>query len=577
MNDNIFLVGHRGTGKSSLLKRLAQYFPERKCLDLDAEIERRYSKSISEIFSQGEKNFRAIEEKILEEITQQHNAPLIVALGAGFESKIPAGKIIWIRRESDSEGRIFFDRPRLNRNLSPIDEYLERFAERESRYLKLADEVWTLPEGSFELCEFEKIFFQNKINNLGGTLSIKSEHLLRENFKQWAQSWISRGLEFFELRNDLLTETQLEKALSVIPKEKRLISLRPSGAWNVDSSLAKLIDIDVELGIKRQLKNNEFYSWHQKKNSLKESLDFIKEFSNNTHFFKWSPIVDNMSELREIHKSLKEYPYIEFYPRRTDSKNSRWNWYRLLNFKRYKLSFLRESQGTSLDQPTLAQVLMLPNHFNEFAAILGDPVGHSYSPSFHYNFFNKRRMPYFAIPLSRDEATNENVEFLYSLGLRAASVTSPLKQAFSSSPMNTFIWKSSKESIHVNTDLVALKKLISKFKAEETLCWGAGAVSQVISGFLKGVQIVSIRSIENFTEIDKTKIKNIIWCAGPNCKVYPVGINPEIVYDLSYQESSLARDYALQSNAKYKSGLELFIEQAKLQQVFFSEHLFNLE
>ncbi len=572
MSDNIYLIGHRGTGKSSLLKRLAQYFPDRICLDLDAEIERRYSKSIFEIFSEGEKNFRALEEKVLSEITQQNNSPKIVALGAGFEGKIPAGKIIWIRRESDSAGRVFFDRPRLNESVSPLEEYLERFAEREARYLKKADDVWTLPEGLFELCEFEKNFFQSKINNLGGTLSLKPEHLIRENFKEWVHSWITRGLEFFELRNDLLTETQLEKALSVIPKEKRLISLRPSGAWDIDSSQAQLVDIDVELGSKKQLKNNEFYSWHQKKDSIKESISFIEEFSNNINFFKWSPIVNNLSELREIHNFLKEIPYIEFYPRSPDSKNPKWNWYRLLKFKRYKLSFLREAQGTSLDQPTLTQVLMLPNYFNEFAAILGDPVSHSYSPIFHYNFFNKRRMPYFAIPLSRDEVANENIEFLYSLGLRAASVTSPLKQALSSSPMNTYIWKSSSESLNINTDYEALKKLIYKFQVDETLCWGAGAMSQVISELLKGLQIVSIRNFENFTDLDKKKIKNIIWCAGPNCKIFPDGINPENVYDLSYQESSFAREYALQKNAKYVSGLELFIEQAKLQQVFFSEH-----
>ena len=68
------LIGHRGVGKSSLLKRIESYLPKEagyRCLSLDEEIEKRASVKIDEIFKKnGEAYFREIEQKIFQEPDQ---------------------------------------------------------------------------------------------------------------------------------------------------------------------------------------------------------------------------------------------------------------------------------------------------------------------------------------------------------------------------------------------------------------------------------------------------------------------------------------------------------------------------
>ncbi len=65
-------IGHRGVGKSSLLKRHKEYFPEVRHFDLDFEIENRTGKKIQNIFTEhGEDYFRKIEQETFFELSNQ--------------------------------------------------------------------------------------------------------------------------------------------------------------------------------------------------------------------------------------------------------------------------------------------------------------------------------------------------------------------------------------------------------------------------------------------------------------------------------------------------------------------------
>ena len=131
-----FLIGHRGTGKTSLLQRLQIYGQgQLPVFDLDREIEKTTGKKIAEIFEdRGEEFFRELEKKVLTKLIETQ-PKMVCALGAGFplgSYVFPAMcEIVWVRRASDSWGRVFTDRPRLNTELSARDEYLERFQQRE--------------------------------------------------------------------------------------------------------------------------------------------------------------------------------------------------------------------------------------------------------------------------------------------------------------------------------------------------------------------------------------------------------------------------------------------------------------
>src|SRR6476646_7554177 len=112
-----FLIGHRGVGKTSLLSRIRQYYNEEskkvQCIDLDQEIENRQGRTISDIFaSEGEEYFREMEKFQLREVVNTfggYEGDVFISLGAGF-APFPKGEFIWVRRETDKDGRVFLNR-----------------------------------------------------------------------------------------------------------------------------------------------------------------------------------------------------------------------------------------------------------------------------------------------------------------------------------------------------------------------------------------------------------------------------------------------------------------------------------
>lgn len=78
----ITLVGYMGCGKSTIGQELATQFGF-PFFDLDVEIEKKYGKTISELFSQlGEIKFRKIEKEALEAIFDRSN-DFVLAVGGG--------------------------------------------------------------------------------------------------------------------------------------------------------------------------------------------------------------------------------------------------------------------------------------------------------------------------------------------------------------------------------------------------------------------------------------------------------------------------------------------------------------
>lgn len=77
----IFLLGFMACGKTTYGAYLAQLLNV-DFVDMDDEIEKKYGKKISEIFIEGEDNFRKIEQEILHEIVSE-NQNAVIALGGG--------------------------------------------------------------------------------------------------------------------------------------------------------------------------------------------------------------------------------------------------------------------------------------------------------------------------------------------------------------------------------------------------------------------------------------------------------------------------------------------------------------
>lgn len=79
--DNIVLIGFMGCGKSSVGKVLARKL-YKKFVDVDSIIEVEQNSSISDIFkNKGEEHFRGLEQKCINELTQ--NTGQVIATGGG--------------------------------------------------------------------------------------------------------------------------------------------------------------------------------------------------------------------------------------------------------------------------------------------------------------------------------------------------------------------------------------------------------------------------------------------------------------------------------------------------------------
>lgn len=625
-----FLVGHRGSGKTSLLKRIDAYFSESAqkvfVADLDSLIELQARAKVSEIFEfQGEPAFRKLELQVFNAFVDLHlssESQVFLSVGAGFAlENLPRKaqcQVIWIRRPTDSLGRIFLDRPRLNSQTSALGEYLERFQSREEAYAACADWVWSVLEGWNHPNEFEKNYFVSNFyldseRSRNFNFEIPATFtVLPNSLKGLPQRLNWKGLRF-EIRDDLLSQEQQKLVFELVSKDRILYSFRSSSVTlkQVESviNLGVAWDWQCEAGDLRLIHPSAAPTWislHERRihNDITESvsecihrLSALRDQINSKACLKLAIEIKDFSELQVGHRWMLEDPKHRSFLPRTPSTHSvpiqsKWNWYRLWTLPTSSLSFVREGYGSSNDQPVLAQVLqrqILPQA-NWFAAVLGDPVVQSRTPAEQFKFFRERGMPVFAIPLAREEwpsgpASADSLTVLREMGLRAAAVTSPLKLLAGASDsssvntsVNTLFWSDvDGRWISTNTDELGLKKLFEGYEQETRIAvWGGGGTIDGIRRQLPRARLFSARTGEakDFCGSDLVDPQVVIWAAGSlSAANPPENWQPLEVLDLSYAENSTGREFARRVGAKYVSGLSMFFEQALGQREFWKKSI----
>jgi shikimate kinase len=103
----IFLIGYRGTGKTSAARELAARLGW-QAFDVDDEIERRAGRSIAAIFAEeGEAAFRDIEAQVVAGLTRRRQ--VVVSVGGGTLGReenrrtiCAAGRAIWLTASVDT-------------------------------------------------------------------------------------------------------------------------------------------------------------------------------------------------------------------------------------------------------------------------------------------------------------------------------------------------------------------------------------------------------------------------------------------------------------------------------------------
>jgi shikimate 5-dehydrogenase/shikimate kinase len=613
------LIGHRGTGKTLLLRRIESYFKHEnravQCLDLDREIERRSSRSIASIFTEsGEEAFRKIERdmfRVLDEETSGAIGEIYLSCGAGFDpALIPeTWRVMWIRRVTDAQGRIFMDRPRLNPRVPALTEFTERYHRRNGAYAQRADEVLWIDEGTDSPDEAEAGYFLDDWTGLDGAITLLPQRFRsEESLKAWITRRLKWGVRWIELRDDLLSIEQMEMANHLLPDEKTLVSFRSRDRQAQTEQMVNqnglAFDWPLELGT-CEFGNPRFLSLHERLpgQSLSAALArFPVEVPEGAQLKAALP-VQNFEELFAGHTWHESMPEARiFLPLSADG---RWAWYRLHQADALPLNFFREDEGSGPDQPALLQWArrqwvrrQTKAEAQNFAAVLGDPVAHSRSPLEQAGFFARKDASVYAIRMTEDEWRGGATERLHKIGLQWAAVTAPLKNlAFSSSQfpdkgaqelgsVNTLVW-SAKENgwIGANTDIEGFRDAISEVKTEigqdlgKIAVWGGGGTLNVVKAVLPDAELFSLRTGENrepgHPSAAQFKPDTVIWAVGRSRETESSNPTdqwkPKFVIDLNYTEDSPGRSYALTCQSRYFSGLTMFKHQAEAQRKFWEE------
>lgn len=541
----LIFIGHRGVGKSTCLKAFSNDF----CYDLDHEIEKQIGKSVSDIFQEyGEEHFRELENKYFKALIQKPK--YIISLGAGAQVKIPQeARVFWVQRQTDTIGRIFTDRPRLNSALSPLEEYFARFEKREKQYQQQSNETLLLPEGNFNLSDFINTYTKNNIDLKNYALTLHQEHIQKEFLNKRLQ----QNIEYFEIRDDILSYSEYQKVLETT--DKLLLSFRTKNSYLKFNSKF-ITDWAIELGSPDF--EPSIVSVHKT-----ELLDQAMSYEEGSHI-KWSPLVNSWKELIEGHNWWLKSPQTRsFLPR---SNNGKWYWYRLMWGHKMKVKFYKENRlGSATDQPSLYQVHNFDQNKKESYGVIGEPVLHSWTPEFHKHFFKTNG---YAIEVSEKEF-HFALENLKNWSVNYLAVTSPLKNIFSEQPVNTLVhtnneWKST------NTDIVGFKKILTKYN--DCGLWGGGGIRSMVKQEFPELSLFSSRTGKCLNNSENIQPKCLIWAVPNKYAIYEPSWNPDIIIDLNYFENSKARSYALKVGAQYVSGADFFINQAKAQQEFWSSY-----
>lgn len=147
---NIYLIGYRGTGKSSVAPLLAQRLgPSWSWVDLDAQLEQRAGRTIAQIFAEdGEQTFRDLESQELS-IAAGCNET-VVATGGGVIGReenrqlLRAGWVVWLTAAPEVifrrvSGDTTTNSRRPNLTTGGLEEIQELLARRTPIYQSLAN------------------------------------------------------------------------------------------------------------------------------------------------------------------------------------------------------------------------------------------------------------------------------------------------------------------------------------------------------------------------------------------------------------------------------------------------------
>ncbi|AZZ35652.1 hypothetical protein CIK05_02175 [Bdellovibrio sp. qaytius] len=568
------IIGHRGVGKSSLLERHEHYFPEIATYDLDKVISEGEKQPVSEIFaSKGEASFRELEKKYFQDLIKYPS--YCISVGAGFNPELlPAeAEVIYLSRRTDSDGRLFLNRPRLNPEVSALDESIQRYQAREPQFRKSASWIYHIPEGLNDNDEIEEEILKKdfKIEHAYYTLNSEKE------LKAWP------NLDKFELRTDLFSVEDIKRITEAYTDKRFIVSVR-TNATALELRGLK-VDWALEFGPIPAGVNAQIISIHD--GDFVHALTLIQNQPEDKHL-KFCPVILSWDELIIGYQWQEEDPKNRsFLPRSPEGVKSRWRWFRNLMWPKQKINFVQGLKDFD-DQPSFYEYLLSQNPNKQFGAVLGDPIHHSRTPAVQGPNMRDYGMM-LAIPLNEEDFT-QAISFLPQLGLVFAAVTSPLKlkaaeligAGSSEMGINSLYFKHLSWA-GISSDADGFKAMVEEsdipdLKNLKIAIWGGGGVISALKEVLPQAVAFSARTGERRDQKnDPAFVPDVVIWAAPRMKdvqLPSTDWKPKYILDLNYVENSMGLEYAQrESQAQYFSGLEMFYAQAKKQFKFWAKYL----
>lgn len=448
---------------------------------------------------------------------------------------------------------------------------------------------------------------------------------------------LSQGLRLIELRDDLLTDETLAHCKESFPAHHILLSLRQQRSdlsafvttWN-----PHFLDIALELGplppsltawLTQRPILRTIRSLHARQES-EEVSSLLLALSDQTppdQIIKAAIPIRTIRELVQGHTWQRSNPRRHVFLPIASDGSGRFRFYRLLLGDAQLLHFLRDEDAPLVpDQPSAAewyvrrQVPVPDGNELPFAAIIGNPVEHSRTPSHHAALFAQYGMPVLKVCVSDEDLQSATLlSDLLLLGLRAAAVTSPCKAWLPSavralgghweSPPasdlhlandsqdagNTLVVGPDGQIVGCSTDGVGLRAAWDSARLRfadvigqrpQLAVFGGGGLLSLLRTVFPHALFVAARSGALTTAQGTPALPSL--AESPSVLIWSVGrsrhqqdppsfLRPRLVFDLNYAADSPGRDFAAQVGAHYVDGSDFFVQQAAAQQLFWKQHL----
>lgn len=466
--DDIILVGHRGTGKTTIGRALSNAL-DAELVDLDHRIEQATGETCAEIIARSESEFRQRERDELRAVLDSDTGgPRIITPGAGIEH-IPEGPLcIWLWRDG-WEQTARQERERLRPQLSWDEEVDWMRSSREPRWAGAAHLRFDIPHG--RLVEFQAEMIADYV------LWARQAHATEVTKRTWfvpsderrleraARDARSLGAAGVEVRSDLIDDTiYLDEAVDV------LASLRTDEPqWLADLDRALVYDIDLahldavlESSVLDALEPRALLISAHPDDLDRSDLAALRDAGlraraelpdwANYVALKYAPPVESVPalvEALEMVDRLQAEPFdFTFLP-----QGDRFAWLRPWlawnhNVTNYVPVGLAPHRSPSVDidapptpmdmQDWLPHLSGVPPLY--FEGLIGDPVARSIGDWWHRAaaLANGDATDYVKVPVredTTDDALQALLDALRAIGFRGLSVTSPMKKrilAFSS-------------------------------------------------------------------------------------------------------------------------------------------------